>query len=130
MQLLNAVPVFWRFIVTLACAAIIVMLSVTPGNERSEGSFLAWLVIITAEPVQKVLHVVMYAILAFMWMWSLEEISSRAIRISLAFSLSVGIGAGLEIYQITVPGRIGTLVDALLNASGAVIGLLAAILLF
>ena len=59
-------------------------------------------------------------------MWSLEAVESRTARIALTFVLTVGLGAILEWYQTLVPGRFGTIVDALLNAIGAIAGLLLA----
>ncbi len=129
MNQLLAVPVGWRWAATLAFVALIVVLSATPAREQAGDSLFVWLVINTAPPIQKLLHVVIYGTLSVLWMWTLADISSVPLRVFLSFVLSVGLGAVLEFHQTRVPGRYGTLLDVLLNASGAVLGLLAAILL-
>jgi VanZ family protein len=88
-----------------------------------------WLVVHTATPVQKALHVGIYGALAVLWMWTLEPIESRLLRIVLALVASVGLGALLEWHQTRVPGRFGTVLDVILNAAGAIAGLLLALAL-
>lgn len=129
MQQILAVPVAWRWLATLAFVALIVVLSVTPASARSGDSIFVWLVVNTAMPLQKLLHVAIYAALTLLWLWTLADISSRPLRVALSFVLAVGLGVALEVHQTNVPGRFGTLFDALLNTTGALIGLLAAIFL-
>ena len=119
------IPVSFRFLIAVVAVAIIVVLSVTPGYSRADSSIFSWIVTTTPTPVQKLLHVIAYAVLALLWAWALESISSRMLRLLLAFGIVVFIGAMLEWYQTRVPGRYGTLLDVLLNAAGAVAGLLA-----
>ena len=63
--------------------------------------------------------------LALLLMWTLETVESRLTRVVLTLVLAVSLGAVLEWYQTRVPGRFGTIADAILNAIGAVAGLLA-----
>jgi len=118
-----------RWLVTLAFVGLIVVLSVTPGVEKTGDSMFVWLVVHTATPVQKALHVGIYAALAMLWMWTLEPIESRLLRIVVALIASVGLGALLEWHQTRVPGRFGTVLDVILNAAGAIAGLLLAMLI-
>lgn len=129
MDWLSIVPVFYRWVFTLLFAGIIVALSITPGIDRPGDSFLSWLVVNTAKPIQKAMHFGVYAILALLWMWALESIDSRVSRIALAFVATAGLGAVLEWHQTRIPGRFGTVADVLLNALGAVAGLIVAALL-
>ncbi len=126
--LLSAPPAF-RWTVTLAFVAVITLLSIAPGIERPDDSLFGWLVLNTAKPLQKVLHVGVYAFLAMLWMWTLEPVESRWQRVALSLIGTVGLGAVLEWYQTQVPGRYGTLTDILLNLIGAALGILAALLL-
>ena len=55
--LLSVTP-FYRWVATLTLVGIIIALSITPGVPRPGDSLFEWLVINTATPVQKLLHVV------------------------------------------------------------------------
>ena len=100
-----------------------------PGRAKAGGSVFVWLVEATPAPLQKLMHAVAYATLALLLMWTFEIIDSIPVRIALTFTITVGIGAALEWHQTSVPGRFGTLTDAMLNAVGAIIGLIAAVFL-
>ncbi len=126
--ILSIAPVY-RWATTLIFAGIIVVLSVTPGIEKPGDSLFEWLVVNTTTPVQKAMHFGVYAILAILWMWTLDSVESRIIRIALACVATVGLGALLEWYQTRVPGRFGTVFDVLLNAAGAIVGLFVALFL-
>ena len=123
------IPVAGRFLITLAVVVIIVILSVTPGTSRPGDGLFVWLVATTPTAIQKLMHFAAYGCLAFLWCWTLSFLESRPSRLLLALVLTVSIGAALEWYQTMVPGRFGTVVDAILNTIGAIAGLLAAILL-
>ncbi len=123
-----SVPIGLRWLVTGAFVALVVILSVTPGHGKSDDSGFVWLVAVTPPTVQKILHLIVYAMLAALWAWTLAGIESRPLRFALAFILTVGLGGILEWYQTQVPGRFGTLGDVLLNALGAAAGLLLAAL--
>lgn len=129
MDALQAVPVAYRWVLTLAMAALIVGLSITPGVERPDDNLFSWLYAQTSSPVQKAMHVATYALLTFLWMWTLAGIASTWMRVAFTVCLTLGLGIALEWYQTQVPGRFGTLLDVLLNAAGTLLGLLAAILI-
>jgi hypothetical protein len=123
------VPVTFRLLITLVVALVIVILSVTPGTSRPGDGLFVWLVVTTPTTIQKLMHLAAYGCLAFLWYWTLSFLESRPSRWLLALVLTVSIGAALEWYQTMVPGRFGTVMDAILNSIGAVVGLLAAVLL-
>lgn len=124
-----AIPIPFRWIITLTLVAAIIILSVIPGHAQSGDSKFVWLVAATPTFVQKLMHFLIYAAMAWLWTWTLEGIAPRWARLAIAFALAVGLGAALEWYQTRVPGRFGTLLDILLNAAGAIAGLFIAILL-
>ena len=126
---LLSIPVTYRWIVTLAFVGVIIGLSITPGVERPDDTLFSWLYANTAPPVQKVLHVVTYAILATLWMWTLAGIESLPRRIAISFVLALVLGVALEWYQTTVPGRYGSIMDILLNTVGILAGLVVAVFL-
>ena len=119
-----SLPAVFRWLITILFVGLVVILSVTPGRAQPGDSIFVWLVVNTPTPLQKFMHVAIYAALALMFMWSLEAIESLIARVGLTFVLTVSLGAVLEWYQTLVPGRFGTIFDALLNAIGVVAGLL------
>ena len=129
MDALLSIPVAYRWAATLLFVGLIIGLSVTPGVERTDDNLFSWLFDNTAPPIQKVLHVVTYAMLAVLWMWTLAGIESRPQRMALSFGLALLLGVALEWYQTNVPGRYGSIIDILLNTAGIVLGLVAAMLL-
>ena len=126
---MTTVPVTVRLIATLMLIAVIVALSVVPGRAQPGDSVFAWLVSMTPVPLQKLMHGVAYATLTLLWMWTLEKIVSVPTQIALGFTVPVTIGAALEWYQMSVPGRFGTLKDIMINALGSIVGLTAALFL-
>ena len=129
MDFLATIPAAYRWALTLALVALIVGLSITPGVARPDDTLFSWLYAGTPPAAQKVFHIILYGLLAFLWMWTLASIESTRLRVGFSLLLTLGLGVALEWYQTRVPGRFGTLVDILLNAAGALIGLLVAILL-
>ena len=127
MDALLSIPVAYRWAATLLFIGIIIGLSVTPGVERADDNLFSWLFANTAPPMQKVLHVVTYAMLAVLWMWTLAGIESLPQRVALSFTLALVLGVALEWYQTTVPGRYGSIIDILLNTAGIVAGLVIAL---
>jgi glycopeptide antibiotics resistance protein len=123
------IPVFFRCLITLAFVALIVILSVTPDRSETGDSIFVWLVATTPSLLQKILHVTCYAVLTFLFAWTLEKFGSTLSRLGLSFIFAIGLGIALEWYQTMVPGRFGTLGDVLLNGLGALAGLVLAGLL-
>ena len=128
LQILAIAPAY-RWTVTLAFVAVVIALSIAPGIEQQDDSIFGWLVVNASTPLQKVMHVAVYATLAGLWMWTLEPVESRVLRAVIALVFCVALGSVLEWQQTRVPGRFGTLADVLLNVAGTVIGLIAALLI-
>jgi hypothetical protein len=126
---LLSVPLAYRLAITLAFVGVVAGLSIAPGVERSGDSLFVWLVVHTATPVQKTMHVAVYALLTVLWVWTLQAIESWLPKLLLAFALSLSIGVALEWYQMSVPGRFGTITDVLLNGIGVIAGLIIAFFL-
>lgn len=122
-----SVPV--RLLLTVALTGLIVALSVVPAHAKPGDSVFVWLAATTPPTIQKLMHLAAYSVLAFLWMWTLDEVLSRTPRIALALLLSVALGASLEWYQTMVPGRFGSVMDVVLNSIGSALGILAAVLL-
>ena len=124
------VPIPLRWLLTLGLIALIVVLSVTPGQAREGDSGFVWLVAVTPTLLQKSMHFVVYAVLAALWYWTLESLPSRGLRLAIVLLLSICLGATLEWAQTHIPGRFGALTDILLNAAGTLVGLGLALIVF
>jgi undecaprenyl pyrophosphate phosphatase UppP len=123
------VPPVYRWAITLVFVGIVVALSIAPGVERPGDSIFAWLVVNTATPIQKAMHLGVYALLALLWIWTLQGIESLSVRYAVVLVITISLGATLEWHQTNVPGRYGTLSDVLLNILGIIVGLIAAFFL-
>ena len=115
-----------RIILTLCFMALLGLASLTPGRPQPGDSSLVWLVANTPTFLQKLLHVCLYAVLVLLWVWTLNGIQSTTYRFVIAWIIAVAFGVVMEWYQLQVPGRFGTVVDVVLDATGASLGLLAA----
>lgn len=122
-------PVVLRAVVTLVFMALLAAASVVPGRAQPGDSAFVWAIAKTPTLLQKTLHVLVYALLVLLWAWTLEAIESKWLRVVVAVMIAVSFGGVLEWYQTRVPGRFGTLFDVALNASGALLGVVAALLL-
>ena len=126
--LLSVAPIY-RWAISLIFVAIVIVLSISPGIARPGDSIFVWLVANTATPVQKTMHVAVYAVLAFLWIWTLQSVESKPLRFSLAFLIAASLGGVLEWQQTRIPGRYGTITDLMLNLAGTLLGMLIAFLL-
>ncbi len=122
----NASPTI-RVIITLCFMALLTVASIIPGSAEPGDSVFVWLVAKTPTLLQKSLHVCLYATLAVLWVWTLDAIQSKSRRLVIAVTIAMCFGAAMEWFQTKVPGRYGTIVDVILNAAGALLGLVAAI---
>ena len=119
-----------RIAITLTFMAALIVASVIPGRAQPGDSVLVLLVAKTPTVLQKAMHVCLYAVLTLLWVWTLEAIQSKSQRLFVAVAVAVCFGAALEWYQTRIPGRFGTLLDMVFNATGALLGLLVALLMF
>ena len=120
------VPVPYRWLIIALLVTALVVVSTTPARSQVGDSAFEWLVAVTPMPMQKVLHVALYALLSFLIVWAAENADRAMVRYTAAFAGAVILGAALEWAQTRIPGRFGNLTDILLNASGALLGLAAA----
>jgi VanZ family protein len=119
-----------RAIFPLVLMAILFVVSTIPGQAHPGDSDFVWLVSVTPKLLQKSMHVVLYAILAWLWVWTLRPLRLRLpAQLVLAVAITVAFGATMEVFQTTIPGRFGTLNDVFINGLGAAIGLIAAFFL-
>ncbi|CAA9892109.1 VanZ like family protein (modular protein) [Candidatus Methylobacter favarea] len=73
--------------------------------------------------LQNFLHIPFYAVLAWLWLWSLRNWFAKfSYTLILTLILTVGYGFLDEWHQTFVPGRFGSLTDAGFNFIGAIIG--------
>ncbi len=98
------------------------LVSVLPGGRHAPGGWDASV----SGAFQNAMHPVVYAALAF-WpgLALLKRGRGPAWLVLLALCLTA-YGAGLEILQSFIPGRLGTLADTVSNAVGSFLGILAA----
>ena len=123
---LATVSVWARAALTLTLTLLLLALSLIPGRAEPGDSVFVWAVALTPTPLQKLMHLLLYALLAFLWAWTLEALESVKVRFAVAALLAASFGVVMELAQTYVPGRFGTLTDALLNGAGAALGLLMA----
>jgi VanZ family protein len=115
-----------RITLTLCFMALLALVSLIPGDTRQGNPALIRLLAQTPTLLQKVLHVLLYGILALLLAWTLDGIQSGTYQLLIALLIAVTFGAVMEWGQTRVPGRFGTVQDIALNATGAALGLLAA----
>jgi len=126
---LASVSVGTRAALTLILTLMLLVLSLIPGRAEPGDSVFVWAVAMTPTPLQKLMHLLLYALLTFLWAWTLEALESMRTRFLVAALLAAGFGAVMELAQTHVSGRFGTLADALLNGAGVALGLVIAWLL-
>lgn len=113
-----------RLSVTFVFLGALFVLSTIPTGKQPGDSAFVSLIASTPRAIQKSLHVLLYAVLAGLWAWTLQALAMKtSLRLLLAFLLTVGFGAAMEWCQTRIPGRFGTSLDVLLNAVGAAAGL-------
>jgi VanZ family protein len=74
--------------------------------------------------VQNLLHIPVYAGLAFLWRWALVALLRSVPATVVALVVTVGYGVFDEWYQSFISVRFASLTDVLFNALGAGLGLL------
>ena len=115
-----------RIALTLGFLSLLALVSLVPGLHRPGDSEFIWLVAHFPTLAQKLLHILLYGLLALLLAWTLEGTGSRMQRLIIALVIAVAFGALMEWCQTKVPGRFGSLYDVVLNAAGAALGLVAA----
>jgi VanZ family protein len=124
---MDSVRLSFRLASAIALMLAIAVLSVLPGHPQPGDSALVWAVAKTPPLVQNIMHVVLYALLSALWVWTLTVVESDRTRPwAVAVTIAIGFGAGLEACQLFVPGRFASIFDVLLNSIGAFGGVLVA----
>ena len=105
-----------RFLLPLACMAVLFAISSMPGAtmESTAGFRLltpSW---------QNLLHIPVYGGLTLAWWWALEHrLSGHRRRAFAAVAITLAYAAVEEFWQSTIPGRYGSFTDFGLDAAGA-----------
>lgn len=103
--------------------ALIHYLSSIPGDSGGEQDAIWRVVQWLAPNVRSVLHVPLYAVLAWLWCRTLEELRfSKAASVLIAVGIMLAYGGFDEWHQASVPGRYASLTDWVLDAFGAAAG--------
>jgi VanZ family protein len=112
-----------RVIATAVYMLLLLVLSLTPGHAQPGDTGFSWLIQATPKLLQKSMHVVCYAGLAALCMWTLQpHVRHKASLYALSLLIPLVYGGGLEWGQTAVPGRFANIMDLLLNGLGALIG--------
>lgn len=120
----------WRQLVpAILWSLLIIVFSVLPARQ------LRQLQVDYLWTSDKLAHAVVYAVLAFLLSVGLrkqyERFLLRHYHLMIAFLISISYGLLLELLQdFMTMGRAGSLYDQLANMAGAVVGILACILIF
>ncbi len=119
----------YRLALVLAFMGGLYVLSSMPGRLRADDWLIVRFLAQTPPVVQKVLHVLLYGGLSWLWFWVLEPLPMRLhFRLLAAFLIATGFGALNEWNQMHLPDRYASLTDVVLNAVGAGLGLAIALL--
>lgn len=101
---------------------VVFVLSSVPGGPPVRGDWLRELIAWIPPAYRDLLHLPAYAMLAFLWCLALRIWPmSGWLRLALGFVIAVGFGVVVEWHQIGIPGRVASVSDALLNATGALV---------
>lgn len=103
----------WRILVPLAWMAVLWCFSAMPS--RAPGELSGWHV---NEVLQNSAHAVVYGILAATWLYALGY-DRQAARRAVLFCILYGVMD--EIHQSFIPGRTASVIDVLVDATGAVV---------
>lgn len=114
----------YRMSLTLALMVGMLVLSVMPARTTRGDPALVSLIAAVPSLIQKLLHLVLYGVLAGLWTWTLHPLDmTPRLAGTCVLALTIGFGATMEWFQSRIPGRFGTWTDVGLNAIGAIMGL-------
>jgi|SRR5687768_13593427 hypothetical protein len=121
----HARPAKHHVMLPLLIMAAFYWLSSLPGTPSAEDPAAYAVFYLVPPTLQNALHVPAYALLATAWQWALRAwlSGSNACAVS-ALGIAVLYGVLDEWHQSFVPGRFASLTDVLLNAAGAIAGIL------
>lgn len=110
----------WTRLALAAYVAALALVSLLPSGSQAPGGWDASI----SPGLQNLLHVPAYTALVLLAAWAVPA-ARRGPVLALLAVACCAYGVALEFAQGYIPGRTGTATDALLNAAGAVLGLLA-----
>ena len=111
----------YSLVIPFAYIAVIYSLSSIPGSPPHDDR--DWLHS-ASNILFNAIHIPLYAGLTWLWRWSLSAYSdNKWLIISLAFSLTIGCGIFDEWHQSFTPYRDASLMDLMLDATGAILAL-------
>ena len=105
----------------LALMLVIALLSLIPGRPTEGDSALVWALAGVSPRIQNLGHVILYGLLTMLWVRWLSDLRSNRPQV-IALMITITFGVLLELGQLHVPGRFGSVYDALLNTLGAMVG--------
>ena len=105
-----------RLLVPILYTAGLLLLSSIPADkpETAVEEFLVWL----PPNIQNLLHIPVFAGLAYSWFWALSATKKFSPSLFLAVIFALAYAGIDEFYQTTVPGRFGSWTDLIFDAIG------------
>ena len=110
-------------VVPVLCMGLILMVASIPADHGEEVQRRLLRFLLLPSLLQNLAHIPAYALLAFLWRWSLDAYTRARTAVIMALVLTIGFGIFQEFYQSLIPGRYASLSDVLSDALGAVLGI-------
>jgi len=112
----------YRLIAPILYGTCIYLLSSIPGNlsSNSNPSFLLSLV---PSSLQNLLHIPLFAGLTSCLLWALAPIKRQKQTYLIVLAVSLVFAVSDEVHQMYVPGRFGSMSDAILDSIGIVLSI-------
>lgn len=111
-------------LLSIGYMGLIYRVSSIPGTLESGEDSLHGLIAWTPPALQNLLHVPVFALLAWLWHRTLRPWLEPGMALNTAvIALAAGYGILDELHQLQVPGRYASLTDILLNTLGVIIAI-------
>lgn len=114
----------WRLSMAFTVAYMLALLNgscvPTDGSEL-ESHHSLWFLSLVPATLQNFLHIPAYALLVFLWRWTLESLRIRTAK-TVSLALTISFGVFQEWAQSLVPGRFASFYDVVFDSTGAAIG--------
>lgn len=108
-------------VIPVAYMAALLISACVPTDGAEEQRHFLWFLALVPATLQNFLHIPAYALLAFLWRWSLGGMGART-AIATSLTLTIAFGVFQEWAQSLVPGRYASFYDVIFDAVGAVVG--------
>ncbi len=113
--------VVWPVLYMLGIFALSSVPGVIPDDAPAPYQIFNWV----PPAIQNLLHIPVYAGLAFLWRWYLAVPLRPLVAVLMALLITISYGIFDEWYQSFVPGRYSSFTDVVFNSIGAGLGVLA-----